>query len=238
MDSGYAVVAGGAGNLGVEIARQLRCSGMDIVVLDKVLPEMKLDGVAFVGVDLTNDVLVEAEITALIAMRGAPSVLVNAQGWSPKPGAGNDPESVDTELFRAIVDLNLTSCYTTMRRVAPAMARRGAGRIVNISSAAAYSGKTTATAAYAAAKAGLNAVTRSFADRYSSQGVLICGVAPGKIESPGWTDDPASVDRYRTEIPVGRLASIEEVAEVVTFLVSSNTYITGQTILMDGGRLS
>ncbi|ANB00876.1 3-oxoacyl-(acyl-carrier-protein) reductase, putative [Mycolicibacterium phlei] len=232
----YAVVAGGAGNLGAQISRGLRAGGLDVVVLDRA--ESAVDGVVTVKLDLVDHALVGREIEALIAGRGAPSVLVNAQGWSPKPDTGISPGSVGTELFSMVVDINLTSCYTTMRHIVPAMAEAGVGRVVNISSAAAYTGRTTATAGYAAAKAGLDALTRSFAAQYSSQGVLICGVAPGKFGSPGWLDDRTAIDRYLGEIPIGRLATVDEVADVVEFFVRSNTYITGQTVLVDGGRLS
>jgi 3-oxoacyl-[acyl-carrier protein] reductase len=75
-------------------------------------------------------------------------------------------------------------------------------------------------------------------DLASSQ-VLINAVAPGKFFNPDWPDDPEKVKRYEKSVPFGRLASAAEVAALIGFLSSSaNTYVTGQTILQDGGRLS
>lgn len=237
MTDGYTVIAGGAGNLGRVLARRIMATGEDVVVLDR--HPSGSPGAVDIAVDLVDDEAVRVTLEALTAQRGAPRALVNAQGWSPKPGGSAAAEAVEPKLFREVIEVNLTSCYTTMRVLLPVMAQRGSGRVVNVGSAAAYTGRTTATSAYSAAKAGLDALTRSFAVEYASRGVLVCGVAPGKFASPGWVDDAAAVEHYRSEIPVGRLASVDEVSEAILFLASSrNTYITGQTVVVDGGRLA
>ena len=118
------------------------------------------------------------------------------------------------------------------------MAAAGTGRVVAIGSAAAHTGRTTAGSAYAAAKAGVAALVRTFGARYAPQGVLINDVSPGKIANPNWPDYPEAIARYRQEIPMGRLAEAGEVADAIAFLLSHrNTYITGQTVIVDGGRL-
>ena len=108
-----------------------------------------------------------------------------------------------------------------------------------VGTAAAHTGRTNASAAYAASKAGLGALVRILAVRYAPDGVLLNDVSPGKIAHPGWPDSAEMIARYRDETPAGRLANAEEVADVIGFLISEkNTYLTGQSVIVDGGRLA
>lgn len=235
----YSLIAGGAGNLGRAVAQRLMDDGEEVVVID----QRACEGLATtdIVVDLADTGAAESAIAMLLSRRGAPRALVNSQGWSPKASDGSPVSAAElsVERFRQVIDINLTTCFTTMRMIAPAMARAGGGRIVNVGSAAAYTGHTTASCAYSAAKAGLAALTRAFAVEYGPSNVLVCGVSPGKFVSPGWADLADTVARYRNAIPLGRLASAGEVAELIAFLASPrNSYITGETILADGGRLA
>ncbi|MGW1597181.1 SDR family NAD(P)-dependent oxidoreductase [Streptomyces sp. NPDC002343] len=238
-DGGYTVVSGGAGFLGSALTDRLLAEGRTVVVLDREPP--RHPGAVPVLVDLADETALEKVLDRLLTERGAPAHLVMCQGWSPKGGDGAaiEEEEMPAGLFRQTLDANLTSCFLLLRALVPAMADRGRGRVVAVGSAAAHTGRTTATSAYAAAKAGVAALVRTFAVRYAHRGVLVNTVAPGKIDNPGWPDAPDAVARYRTEIPLGRLADAAEVADAIAFLLSSgNTYITGQTLIIDGGRLS
>lgn len=240
--SGYAVVAGGAGFLGAAVVERLVAEGRPVVVLDRVPPRRGAPaGVHYVELDLADEEWLDAALTRLLAERGAPAALVACQGWSPKgdDGFAVPEEQVVADLFRRVLDANLTSTYLLLQRLVPAMAAAGAGRVALVGSAAAHTGRTTAGAAYAAAKAGLTALVRVFAVRYGPHGVLVNDLSPGKVANPSWSDAPEAVDRYRQEIPVGRLAEAAELADLLTFLVSArNTYLTGQTVIVDGGRLA
>jgi 3-oxoacyl-[acyl-carrier protein] reductase len=87
-------------------------------------------------------------------------------------------------------------------------------------------------------KAAVAALPRLLATQLASSNVLINAVAPGKFVNPNWPGDPVETKRYAATVPLGRLASTEEVAALIGFLSSeANTYLTGQTILQDGGRL-
>lgn len=238
--NGPVVVAGGSGALGTRVAERMRRRGADVLVLDRVAPP---SGTRFDyrSTDLTDDADVAAAAAELAGSRGAPTALVNCQGWSPKNAEGlpvADAGLTSAE-FLAVLHVNLVSCYATIRSFVPLMVAAGGGRIVTVGSTSGRTGRTTASPAYAAAKAGVEALTRSVAVRYGPAGVLACTVAPGKFANPNWPDDPAALAAYRAEIPLGRLATADEVAGVVAFLASEdNRYLTGQTVVVDGGRLA
>jgi 3-oxoacyl-[acyl-carrier protein] reductase len=108
-----------------------------------------------------------------------------------------------------------------------------------VSSTAGLSASPTAALSYSVAKAAIAALPGLLALELASSQVLINAVAPGKFFNPDWPDEPEKVKRYERSVPLGRLASADEVAALIGFLSSSaNTYVTGQTILQDGGRLS
>jgi NAD(P)-dependent dehydrogenase (short-subunit alcohol dehydrogenase family) len=236
-----AVVAGGAGRLGRSVARGLVQDGHRVLVVDRTPVAEQSDHLIGAVADLTDEARVRQVVTDCTRRWAAPRVLVNCQGWSPKGGDGRvtGPAELAADDFMEVVRVNLLSCYLTMRAVVPVMADSGGGRVVNVSSTSGLTGRTTASAAYAAAKAGIDALTRTFAAAYGRRGVLVTAVAPGKFRNPEWPDDPASVSRYVTEVPLDRLAEAEDIGEFIRFLVSSrNNYITGHTMVVDGGRLA
>lgn len=240
--SGYVVVAGGAGFLGTAVVERLLAEGRPVVVLDRVPPRPDAPaGLHHIELDLADEERLDAALTHLLAERGAPAALVACHGWSPKgdDGLAVPEEQVSADLFRRVLDANLTSTYLLLQRLVPAMSAAGTGRVAVVGSSAAHTGRTTAGAAYAAAKAGLAALVRVFAVRYGPRGVLVNDISPGKVANPSWPDSPEAVDRYLREIPAGRLAEAAELADLLTFLVSErNTYLTGQTVIVDGGRLA
>ena len=146
---------------------------------------------------------------------------------------------LDRNRWQDVVDVNLTSVVFAIEVFLPFMRRAGGGRIVLVSSTAGLSASPTAALSYAVTKATIAALPRLLAPELASSKVLINAVAPGKFVNPDWPDDPNKVKRYERSVPLGRLASADEVAALIGFLSSSaNTYVTGQTIVQDGGRLS
>ncbi|MBK8730535.1 MAG: SDR family oxidoreductase [Propionicimonas sp.] len=235
----YVLVSGGAGHLGSAVVDRVVESGRQPVVLDRT-PTAR-PGVRSLNVDLAEPTAGESVVRRLLTDLGAPDAVVLCHGWSPKADDGSPlPETaVSAELFNRVLATNLTSCFLLLQGLLPAMAQAGGGRVAVVGSAAAHTGRTNASAAYAASKAGLGALVRILAVRYAPDGVLLNDVSPGKIAHPGWPDSAEMIARYRDETPAGRLANAEEVADVIGFLISEkNTYLTGQSVIVDGGRLA
>ena len=245
------IITGGGGRLGRSVARWWAKPETHVVLIDRDaerLEKCRAD-ITSRGADLTviaADVTVADDLNAAIASlpdslwRGPPSLVV-AHGLA---GKGADPKSqrlgeLNQARWQEILDANLTSVVFTIQGFLPFMKRAGGGRIVLVSSTAALSASPTAAFSYSVAKAGVAALPRLLALQLALSQVLINAVAPGKFFNPDWPDEPEKVKRYERSVPLGRLASADEIAALIGFLSSSaNTYVTGQTILQDGGRLS
>ncbi|MEQ8225712.1 MAG: SDR family oxidoreductase, partial [Candidatus Eremiobacterota bacterium] len=136
-----------------------------------------------------------------------------------------------------IINTNLISCLYIIRKILPGMINRNYGRIVNISSIWSVVSKPRRYL-YSVSKSGINAMTRSLAVEVSKKNILVNSVAPGfvKTELTVRNNTKKEISDIEKSIPIGRLAKPEEIAELVSFLVSEkNSYITGQTIVIDGG---
>ena len=246
------IVTGGAGHLGKAIARWwARLPGIQIVLIDRDKDRLAKAGASLVDlgavvVPLAIDVTVPDALKAAIAslpksLWSTPPSLIVAHALSGKDSGGRSPRlgGLEFEAFREVLDANLTSVLFAIDRLLPYMRQAGGGRIVLVSSTAGVSASATAAHAYSLSKAGVAALPRLLAPELAASGVLINAVAPGKFANPDWPDDPEKVKRYERSVPLGRLASAEEVAALIGFLSSgANSYVTGQTIVQDGGRLS
>ncbi|MDP7168630.1 MAG: SDR family NAD(P)-dependent oxidoreductase [Nitrospinota bacterium] len=174
------------------------------------------------------DVSKAAEVAALlkkIAVDAGPvSVLVNNAGVSTKRSL-DDATEAD---FDEAVTVNLKSAFLLTQAALPAMRETGWGRIVNISSNAAFTGGGTGPH-YAASKAGMTGLTHAYAALLAGEGITVNAVAPGVIETE------MIANRYSTpRAPVGRFGRAEEVAGAVVMFVRTS-YITGQTLVISGG---
>jgi 3-oxoacyl-[acyl-carrier protein] reductase len=149
----------------------------------------------------------------------------------------NALENIEIEQWQRIQMVNLTAPFMLIQHMTPYMLQQGWGRIVNISTI--YSLLSRAgRAPYSTSKAGLNALTRTAALEYANGNVLANSICPGFVETDltHQNNTPAQIEALRAQIPLGRLATTSEIAELTFFLGSErNTYITGQTIIIDGG---
>lgn len=245
------IITGAAGHLGRAAARWWAKPGIDLVLLDRDAKRLNeaSAGLAARGASLTAiaiDVTAPDDLLAVAAslpeaLWSAPPSLVLAHGVAGRSAGSPTPRlgALDPGDWQKVLDANLTSVVFTIQAFLPFMKRAGGGRIVLVSSAAGLSASPTAALSYSVAKAAVAALPCLLALDLAASQVLINAVAPGKFTNPDWPEEPSQVARYAASIPLGRLASVDEVAALIGFLSSdANSYVTGQTILQDGGRLS
>src|SRR5258708_15285025 len=170
-----------------------------------------------------------ADIERLASDAGEVDVLVNNAGFS---WFGQTAElTIDT--FDALFASNVRAPYFLVAAFAPAMAARGSGSIINISSMAGRVGLATG-AAYGATKGALESLTRAWAAEFSPRGVRINAVAPGPLDTDGSV--PERITALGQTTPMGRAASTEEIVGLVSYLASPQaSYITGAVLAADGG---
>lgn len=182
--------------------------------------------------DLTD----EAAVTEAFGRIGELDALFNNVGQSARERAREFWQS-DPATWRFVLNVSLMTTMLVSRQVVPGMRARGAGRIVNMSTESAFYGDV-GMVDYAAAKMGVIGFTRSLARELAPFRVNVNAVAPGAIRTRAHDRLPREViDKVRQSVPMGFVAEPEDVAGVVAFLVSDDArYITGQTLLIDGGR--
>ena len=218
MKGRTAFVTGGSRGIGKAIAARLRVGGA------KVLTPARRE------LDLLSNASIDAYLSTL---REPVDILVNDAGISR---LGSATEASDADI-QDTLQINLVAPLRLIRGLVPAMMERRYGRIVNISSIWSMVSKPRRIT-YAASKSGLNGLTRTLAVELAPHSILVNAVAPGYVltEMTRQNNTEAELSAICQTIPAQRLAQPEEIAEVVAFLCSkANSYLTGQTILVDGG---
>jgi 3-oxoacyl-[acyl-carrier protein] reductase len=187
-----------------------------------------------VSADLAERASVQAMIGEIVLEWGGVDVLVN----NAVAFEGGVPiESIAPEQWRRMVDTILTGAFHTISLCAPTMRQRKWGRIVNVASRAGLVGSPK-LAHYVSAKAGLIGLTRAMAKELGPDGILVNAIAPTRILTLKERErlSPDAQERIARSIPLGRIASPEDVARVVLFLASGwNTFVTGEVITVGGG---
>lgn len=245
--AGRVVIVTGAGRgMGRATALLFGREGANVVVNDinpqaacAVAEEIRRAGGA--AIDLVADVSDPEQVSRMVdrvlAQYGAIDILVNNAGIARTT---SPLELISDEEWSAIIGVDLTGVFYCMRAVLPHMKARCFGKIVNISSSAGRSVSTFAGAHYTAAKAGVLGLTRHAAREYAPFHININAIAPGTIETE-LLYDHASAERIAAEakkIPLGRLGTPEDEANLVAFLASEEaSYITGATVDINGGDL-
>ncbi|MFC7327635.1 SDR family NAD(P)-dependent oxidoreductase [Marinactinospora rubrisoli] len=235
-----ALVTGASRGIGRATAVQLAREGHDIAIgygrdataAERVAEEVRALGrrAAVAGGDLAHPETSGALVDAAERQLGPVDVLVANAGIAGRPAALADIGVADWDRMQAI---NLRAPFLLAQRVLPGMVERGFGRTVLVSSIAAYTGGVVG-AHYAASKAGLHGLAHSLSRQGAGHGVTVNVVAPAAIDSDMLSDEQTRA-RLLAATPLGRLGTAEEVADVIAAVVR-NGYLTGQSLLLDGGR--
>ena len=239
-----AIVTGSSRGIGRAIAQAFAQEGAPVVVTSRgekqcqaVADEIGAKGgeAAVIPADLTQAEDRERLVRQTLEIFGHVDILVNNAGRN----VVTPSETLSEADWRGVLELDLSACFFLSQLVAPSMLARKHGVIINISSIAGSVGLPH-RAAYSAAKAGLNMLSKVLAIDWAEHGIRVNALAPGYVETDLIRDFIARgvVDRARLEgrIPVHRLATPEEVAEVAVFLASDAArYITGTVLTVDGG---
>lgn len=240
-----AVVSGAANGIGRASALRLAQEGADLVLIDRegdTLQEVARDIEAVgrqvlpITADWTDASAVHAAFAAIRQRFGRLDILFNNVGQSARERASEFHVSTE-ETWRFVIEVSLVSTMRASRLAVAEMRARRGGRIVNMSSESAFYGDV-GFVDYAAAKMGVVGFTRSLAREMAPFHVNVNAVCPGAIRTRAHDRLPKEViDKVRNSVPMGYVAEPEDVAGVVAFLASDDArYITGQSILIDGGR--
>jgi 3-oxoacyl-[acyl-carrier protein] reductase len=234
------IVTGASRGIGAVTARMLAEEGANVLTVSRGGADLELD---LTAPDAADTVVAECK-----NRHGAVDVLVNNAGSSHvKP-----LDQLTDEDWRGQFELHVMVPMRLMRATAPLMARRGGGRIVNVSSS---SGKrpSLTNAAYSVTKAAELSLSRVFADTWADKGVLVNSVTPGPVKTSLWLADGGLADQVasaqgisreealeaaRQKIPLGRFGTDEEIAAVIVFLCSERaSNVTGAAWSVDGGSV-
>jgi NAD(P)-dependent dehydrogenase (short-subunit alcohol dehydrogenase family) len=230
-----AIVTGALGNLGPVWVRTLTEAGMEVVGVDL----READGVE------RADVTDRDALRGVLARHGAPHVLVNNAGIDapPAPGRETTVEGLSLEEFRRILDVNVAGVFACTQVFGPAMRDAGRGSIVNIGSLYATIAPEPSfydhiegflkPPAYGASKAGVVNLTRYFARLWGPHGVRVNALSPGGVRGG---QDEEFLRKYSARVPLGRMASSDDLAGPMLFLASdASRYVTGHELRVDGG---
>ena len=230
-----AFVTGASSGIGKAVAEALGRLGAEVIVHGRDVPRgesvvhaITAEGgkARFVAADLTNI----AELDELVGQIGAVDILVNNAGFS----RFGPTAELDVETFDRLFAANVRAPYFLVAMLAPKMAARGSGSIINVASMAGQIGLAGA-AAYGATKASLASMTRSWAAEFSPAGVRVNAVAAGPVFTGGAAPD--RIEALGATTLLGRAAQPAEIAELIAFLASPKAgYVTGAVIPADGGR--
>jgi 3-oxoacyl-[acyl-carrier protein] reductase len=256
------VVTGASSGIGKETARLLCAEGANVLLVargeDRLATAkeeaaaMGIDAggsAAHLALDVTAEEAGERMLAAASEHFGGLDVLVNNAGVA----RWRDLDDVPEQDWRLQYELNVMAPLRAMRAAIPAMVQRGWGRVVNVCSTAAKR-PSAAMPEYSVAKAAELSLSRLFADRYASRGVLVNAICPGPVASEMWMEPGGLLDQSKamagapsreealaeagSKRPIGRLAEVGEIASAIVFLCSERaSYVSGAAWSVDGGTI-
>ncbi|WP_052948596.1 SDR family NAD(P)-dependent oxidoreductase [Mesobacillus campisalis] len=245
LDGKTAIVTGANGGIGKSIARRFANYECNIVLCDLSLTDLegfadelreKGAKVLVIQCDVTNRNEIKNVVNMTLEKFTSIDILVNNAGITSKRTAA---EEFPLEVWQKIMDVNLTGVFLFTQEVGKVMLGQGSGSIINISSGASQQA-VRGSLGYSVSKSGVNMLTKGFASEWAERGVRVNGVAPYYVETPILASiketDKEFMDKVLSRSPMRRMGKPEEIAAGVVFLASdASSYMTGETISIDGG---
>ena len=236
--SNVAIVTGGTRGIGEAISVMLKDSGFTVAAnfagnQERADAFTACTGIASYRWDVSDFGACQAGVARVEADLGAVSVLVNNAGIT----RDGTMHKMNHDMWQAVIDTNLGSCFNMSRAVIEGMRARNYGRIVNIGSINGQAGQY-GQVNYAAAKSGIHGFTKALAQEGAGHGITVNAIAPGYIDTDMVAAVPANVlEKIVARVPVGRLGKASEIARGVLFLVEDEAgFITGSTLSINGGQ--
>lgn len=244
LNEKIALVTGGGRGIGRAISLELAARGATVIVnykssaaaADEVMTQIKSAGglAKSLQTDVSDAGQVAEMFKTVVSEFGKVDILVNNAGMT----RDNVIMMMKPADFDAVIETNLRSCWLCCKTAARAMMRKRSGSIINITSVVGIAGNGGQTN-YAASKAGIIGLTKSLAKEVAARGIRVNAVAPGFVETDMTTDLTDAIKEKAIEaIPLGRMGAPEDIANAVAFLATDDAaYITGQTLVVDGGMV-
>jgi NAD(P)-dependent dehydrogenase (short-subunit alcohol dehydrogenase family) len=244
LEGKVALITGAANGLGRIAAELFAHEGAKVMIGDVVdgsdaVATIHAAGgsASFVALDVTDDSSVRDAIAHTMSTFGGLHVLYNNAGISP--GDDDDPTNTSDATWTTVLDVNVTGVARCCRHGIPAMLDSGGGSIVNVASFVAHVGAATPQIAYTASKGAVVSMTREIAVIYARRGIRANALCPGPVLTPllaKFLSDDAKRQRRLVHVPMNRFGEPIEIAKAALFLASDDSsYMTGQSLLIDGG---
>ena len=236
-----AIITGAASGLGVAISTKLYGEGVRLALIDKnekqlqqVVAKSFPDSIPY-ALDITNESQLKLTVEKIIKEFGNIHILVNSAGMTGKTNIKS--HETETENIRAVFDVNFFGSYLTSKYVLPKMLEQNYGRILHIASIAGKEGNA-GMVGYSSSKAAVIGMTKVQGKEYAETGITINAIAPAVIRTPLLDGMPEEQVKYMTDkIPAKRCGTLEELANLVSYIVSPmNSFTTGFTFDLSGGR--